>query len=165
MDSQMMMQEYNKGPKELAGAPNYKLFTYQEAMDVQAKNHWGVLAFVLAVAGAVSGYLLRGLYLGIFDAGSFAMQHDWIAEMDNIGQYTVLMVAVGAALGVLIAYLFRNLYANSSFGWAWFSSALVLPLGTYALAPVVLWVIGVLLALLGVAIGLFIIWFIWNLFF
>jgi hypothetical protein len=164
METQMM-QEYNKGPRELTSVPNYKLFTYQEAMDVQAKNHWGVLAFVLAVAGGVSGYLLRGLYLGIFDYNAFAVQHDWIADVNSVGQFTLLMVAVGVVLGVLIAYIFRNKYANSNFGWAWFSSALVLPLGTYAVAPVVLWVLGVLVTLLGIAVGLAVIWFIWNIFF
>ena len=82
METQMM-QEYNKGPRELASVPNYKLFTYQEAMDVQAKNHWGVLAFVLAVAGGVSGYLLRGLYLGIFDYNAFARDYADLSESDD----------------------------------------------------------------------------------
>ena len=164
MENQMM-QEYQKGPKELASVPNYKLFTYQEAMDVQAKNHWGVLAFVLAVAGGVSGYLLRGLYLGIFDPDAFAVRADWIADVNSVGQFTLLMVAVGIVLGILVAYIFRNKYANSNFGWAWFSAALVLPLGVYALGPVVLWLLGVAVGLVSLAVGLAIIWFLWNLFF
>ena len=164
MKPEMMMQEYTDGPRELAGGPTYKLWTYEEAMEVQSKNSWGVLAVVLALAGAVSGYLLRNLYFGVFDPKSIVASHNWIANTDNAGQFTLLMIAVGTILGVLLAYLFRNKYANSNFGWSWFSSALVLPLGTYALAPIVWWVVMVVVGLVILAVALGIIWFIWEIF-
>lgn len=164
METSMMIQEYTGGPRKLAGAPTYKLWTYQEAMEVQSKNNWIMLAVVLGLAGAVSGFLLRSLYLGDFDSSAIVANHTrgWIYDMETLGGYTALVVLVGAALGVLIAFLVRNLYAKANFGWTWFSSGLVLPLATYVLAPVVLWVVTFVLGLLLVALILGAIWFVWN---
>lgn len=164
MEPEMMIQEYTNGPREAGDGPTYKLWTYEEAMEVQSKNNWWVLAVVLALAGALSGYLLRNLYFGVFNPKAVVAGHNWIANTANADQFMVLMIAVGTALGVFLAYLFRNKYANSNFAWSWFSSALVLPLGTYALAPIVWWVVVVSIGLVILAVAVAVIWFIWKLF-
>lgn len=163
MESEMMMQEYTDGPRELTDGPAYKLWTYEEALVVQSKNHWGILAVVLAAAGGLSGYLLRNLYFGVFNPDAIVAGHKWIANTESASIFTVLMIGVGVALGVLLAYLFRRPYANSNYGWSWFSSALVLPLGTYALAPIVWWVLVFVTGLLLLLLALGVIWFIWQL--
>lgn len=164
METEMMIQEYIDGPREPVGGPTYKLWTYEEAMVVQSKNNWWVLAVVLALAGAVSGYLLRNLYYGVANPNAIVAGQNWIANTDNESQFVLLMIAVGAALGVLLAYLFRNKYANSNFGWSWFSSAFVLPLGTYAMAPIVWWVVMFVVSLVMLAVAVAVIWFILKLF-
>lgn len=165
MTKDLMLQEYNRGPKQLANRPNYKLWTYEESQVVQARHNWILLAVVLALIGGFSGYMLRCVYDYNLHSTAIAAQWDWVAEVDSREMFTVLMTVVGAVLGVMIAYLFRNKYAQSDHCWTWFSSAAVLPMGTFLAAPVVVWLIAVVVGLVTIAIGLAVIYFIWNMIF